>query len=109
MHPFHLTCVYASTDKGTRKEIWEKMTLQSASVDRPWFVCGDFNVILSPQEKKGRNLADAGAMAEFANCMVSASLDDAGFKGPPLPGATTNTAFLGSGSAWTKPLSMGIV
>ncbi|KAL9689838.1 hypothetical protein QQ045_010229 [Rhodiola kirilowii] len=56
----------------------------SESVNCPWIIAGDFNVISNWDEKRGGNLDDDGSMDAFNQFHMDAGVSDVGFKGNPF-------------------------
>lgn len=50
---FVATVVYASTNITERRELWDSLLRLSYNMNSPWIVLGDFNSILSSQERVG--------------------------------------------------------
>ncbi|KAL9680839.1 hypothetical protein QQ045_012619 [Rhodiola kirilowii] len=73
--------VYGALDSNIRKELWEDLNNVAASCAKPWFICGDFNALLSWKEKKGGNNKKGRSIREFNEFIASAGVNDAGFKG----------------------------
>ncbi len=80
--PWVLCGVYASTDYRSRRVLWGELTgLLTQGV--PTVVVGDFNCILSPNEKRGgRAYSDSVDRREFREFVDDAGLVDLGFSGP---------------------------
>lgn len=51
-------------------------------IDAPWLVCGDFNDVLSLDEKWGIRNASGSRIRDFRDCINSCHLSDLGFSGP---------------------------
>ncbi|KAK4259111.1 hypothetical protein QN277_005478 [Acacia crassicarpa] len=51
--PSYITFIYGPTDEGDRMLCWQKVRRISNNIRDPWMCIGDFNDILSQQEKSG--------------------------------------------------------
>ncbi|XP_059315482.1 uncharacterized protein LOC132066118 [Lycium ferocissimum] len=78
------TAVYAKCNSEERKDLWEAIDTLSSSVDCPWAVFGDFNVITNAEEKKGGRPFNISNSLDFLNCIEDSGLQDAGFLGDPF-------------------------
>lgn len=76
-----LTCIYAKCDRLARMDLWNHIIDISSTMDLPWLVAGDFNIISSPEEKRGGAQPNLVAMQQFNECIMDAGLTDAGFQG----------------------------
>ncbi|XP_026435820.1 uncharacterized protein LOC113333608 [Papaver somniferum] len=56
-----------------RRELWEDL-FNISQKDCPWMIIGDFNVVLSYEEKIGRRRPLRISMQEFRNCLESCNL-----------------------------------
>ncbi|XP_059310251.1 uncharacterized protein LOC132061448 [Lycium ferocissimum] len=81
---FIATFVYAKCDKEGRLDLGDNMYQLASSMVLPWMVGGDFNVILSEEEKLGGLLVTLSECEEFAFCINSCELFDLGFKESPF-------------------------
>ncbi|XP_038976830.1 uncharacterized protein LOC120107571 [Phoenix dactylifera] len=80
--PWVLCGVYASTDYRTRRVLWDELT-RLLTQGIPTMVVGDFNCILSSNEKRGgRAYSDSGDRREFREFLDETGLVDLGFSGP---------------------------
>ncbi|KAF7822906.1 reverse transcriptase [Senna tora] len=80
-HPCLLSFVYASPIRERRKILWENLSLIANNNHLPWMVCGDFNEVLSQDEKWGIRLASHSRIRDFKGCLDNCSLMDLGFSG----------------------------
>ncbi|KAF7832197.1 reverse transcriptase [Senna tora] len=79
--PMLICFIYASPILEKRKLVWINLE-EIASVNTlPWLVCGDFNEVLSQEEKWGGNPALMSRIRDFRNCLNNCGLDDLGFVG----------------------------
>ncbi|CAL9017859.1 unnamed protein product, partial [Prunus brigantina] len=51
--PWMFTAIYASPNRVKREKLWEYLTFVAESHDLPWLLAGDFNDILSTDDKMG--------------------------------------------------------
>ncbi|PPD96434.1 hypothetical protein GOBAR_DD06554 [Gossypium barbadense] len=51
--PFLCTTIYASHQLNTRHELWNNLEVIATEVVKPWVLVGDFNVVLSCEERLG--------------------------------------------------------
>ncbi|XP_059310607.1 uncharacterized protein LOC132061950 [Lycium ferocissimum] len=77
------TFFYAKCDAGERLKLWDNLYHLASSIDQLWLVGGDFNVILSEEEKLGGLPVTLNECEDFAFCINSCDLFDMGFKGSP--------------------------
>ncbi|XP_070045091.1 uncharacterized protein [Nicotiana tomentosiformis] len=77
----YVTLVYAKYDIIERIELWDSMYHLASYMESPWLVGGDFNVILSGEEKYGPLLVYLSEVEDFAHCVDTCALYDLGFKG----------------------------
>ncbi|KAH0713391.1 hypothetical protein KY290_008987 [Solanum tuberosum] len=76
-----VTVVYASCNAINREELWNSIQHISSHFSLPWLVGGDFNVILSPEEKMGGSPINYQENEDFANCIATSGLYDLGYTG----------------------------
>ena len=79
---FLLTAVYASSNFNKRKIFWDYLQNLVAIVSLPWVLLGDFNDMLSDDEKMGGLPVNRHRITTFRNCMDKYGLMDLGFQGP---------------------------
>ncbi|XP_075076924.1 uncharacterized protein LOC142163521 [Nicotiana tabacum] len=77
----YVTLVYAKYDATERIKLWDFMYHLSLDMESPWLVGGDFNVILSEEEKYKTLPVYLIEIEDFAYCVDICALYDLGFKG----------------------------
>ncbi|KAH7853402.1 hypothetical protein Vadar_001983 [Vaccinium darrowii] len=78
------TGVYASTDASVRKTLWRALSEKACGITEPWVLMGDFNCILSNEEKSGGEEKADWEMADFRNFVWDNGLIDIGYVGYPF-------------------------
>ncbi|XP_019253812.1 PREDICTED: uncharacterized protein LOC109232496 [Nicotiana attenuata] len=76
-----VTLVYVKCDAIERIQLWDSMYHLASSMESPWLVGGDFNVILSEEEKYGGRPVYLSEVEDLAHCVDTYALYDLGFKG----------------------------
>nr|XP_016450704.1 PREDICTED: uncharacterized protein LOC107775483 [Nicotiana tabacum] len=72
---WHLTSIYAANDRVERKEVWWEIGAARGLFTGPWVVCGDFNTVRYPSEKKNC-VRYTRSMAEFSDFIEDMGLVD---------------------------------
>lgn len=62
---WHLSSVYAPNDRIKMEEVWWELARARGLFVGPWVVCGDFNTVRFPSEKKNCNRITR-AMKDFS-------------------------------------------
>lgn len=70
------TSIYASPNITLRSKVWENLIEQHASYIEPWLVGGDFNDILSQNEKIGGRLINTKSSKILWNSINGCNLID---------------------------------
>ena len=79
--PWHFTGFYGWPEEQRKQESWRLLKhLRSRSL-APWFCCGDFNEILSSEEKQGGLPKPLKQMQVFRETLLHFELVDLGFSG----------------------------
>ncbi|XP_026417183.1 uncharacterized protein LOC113312664 [Papaver somniferum] len=65
--------VHAHVKKSQRKFLWSEMEIIS-QIQKPWVVLGDFNAIISPEEKFGGKAPNIISMMDFFHCLNECNL-----------------------------------
>lgn len=79
--PLFLSFIYGKPDRVVRKCLWKNLISLAPLVDFPWMMCGDFNDILSPDEKWGLKPPSPSRIHDFRSCLDSCGLIDLGYTG----------------------------
>ncbi|KAE8661262.1 hypothetical protein F3Y22_tig00116925pilonHSYRG00037 [Hibiscus syriacus] len=75
------TFVYASLNPDKRRTLWKYLHLLSNHINEPWVVLGNFNVALSPNDRKSC-VNNPSSDDDFSNIVFYSSLHDLGYQGP---------------------------
>lgn len=78
---FFITIVHAKCSVQERRVLWSELAHLYWNCSVPWLLAGDFNTILSMEEKAGGRLPNFTSMADFNDCITSLGIQDAGFHG----------------------------
>jgi hypothetical protein len=81
MGVWKLTCFYGHPITAKRHESWALLEHLRQFQPLPWICIGDFNEILTQEEKIGALLRKEGQMDQFRNALVNCKLTDLGFIG----------------------------
>ncbi|XP_048503085.2 uncharacterized protein LOC125498836 [Beta vulgaris subsp. vulgaris] len=65
--------IYAFNDRGKRMELWEE--LRRIKISEPWLICGDFNCVMSVEERIGAQVRET-EMVDLRACMTHCGLQD---------------------------------
>ena len=79
---FVLTAVYASPNFAKRKIFWNYLENFAAIINLPWVLLGDFNDMISKDEKMGGLPLNKTRIAVFRNYLDKCGLMDLGCQGP---------------------------
>uniref|UniRef100_A0A2N9FS20 CCHC-type domain-containing protein n=1 Tax=Fagus sylvatica TaxID=28930 RepID=A0A2N9FS20_FAGSY len=77
-----LSAIYASPRQAERRILWRNLSIIAANHDLPWVMIGDFNDIMSSEEKWGGNVPSHTRISEYRDCMNKCNMIDLGFSGP---------------------------
>ncbi|KAE8702377.1 hypothetical protein F3Y22_tig00110483pilonHSYRG00358 [Hibiscus syriacus] len=75
--------VYGSPDRKKHMNLWRDLSDSHDSDDDPWILAGDFNVIISNEEKREGARRGKGCK-DFQRFLNDHQLKELGFKGPPF-------------------------
>jgi hypothetical protein len=76
------TPIYASPLEARRNALWNELKNLARSIFEPWLLAGDFNDIVSPDEKRGGASASRRKCAIFRDRIDACNLLDLGATGP---------------------------
>ncbi|XP_074314191.1 uncharacterized protein LOC141649398 [Silene latifolia] len=72
---FFLSMIYAYNEGVDRKDLWAKMERIAAVTNGPWVMAGDFNTVISPDERMGGNTKQED-MDDFIDCITTCGMND---------------------------------
>ena len=79
--PWMLTLVHGPPSKSARTPFWEQLMTLAESFSSPWMCCGDFNCIMSQEEKKGGRPFVDSSRGELREFLYKGGLIGLGYKG----------------------------
>nr|XP_009624556.1 uncharacterized protein LOC104115591 [Nicotiana tomentosiformis] len=79
-----ITFIYAKCSSLERLELWDNLYNIANDMELPWVVGGDFNVILSEEEKIGGLPVYPSEYEDFTFCVNSSGLIDLGYEESPF-------------------------
>lgn len=65
-----LTFVYSYNTNAERKEMLNQLRSLHNNINDPWLVMGDFNTILSVNDRMNGNLVNQTEVHDFQNCIT---------------------------------------
>ncbi|KAL4277875.1 hypothetical protein GQ457_03G022350 [Hibiscus cannabinus] len=80
----HFTIVYASPSSTRRRALWTQNETLNPGATIPWFVEGDFNVILLADERRGGSDSHTQGSRPFADFIFRTGFSNMGFRGLPF-------------------------
>lgn len=81
---FYLTCVYGDPVRERRQAVWERLCDIGLIRDDPWMLVGDFNELLSNDEKLGGAVRHDSTFWDFRNLVENCKTRDMRSSGNPL-------------------------
>ena len=75
--------VYANSEDQVRKQQWKVLQARKRLWGDKWLIAGDFNDIVSNDEKWGGNWREEGSFKAFRDFINDNQLMDVGFQGHP--------------------------
>ncbi|CAN1183102.1 hypothetical protein LINPERHAP2_LOCUS36348 [Linum perenne] len=82
--PCNITAVYGRPAASVYFDLWEDLRRIAANQTQPWAMIGDFNSMLSSQDKRGGAPFCWQSNLSFVDCCRECDLEDLGFVGPPF-------------------------
>ena len=74
-----ILAIYASLRIAKRKILWNNLKIVSQLHNLPWLMLGDFNEVLSGDDKFGGNGVNLNRALEFKECLDECNMLDLGF------------------------------
>ena len=81
LSPWRLTGFYRRPEEHRKHESWEHLRHLHSRDSLPWLCLGDYNEILSSDEKQGQVPRSLRRMEEFRSALLHCGLIDLGFNG----------------------------
>ncbi|RAL52409.1 hypothetical protein DM860_007266 [Cuscuta australis] len=78
---FFTSFVYGFNELEERKSLWKDIKTYASS-NEAWCVIGDFNAVLTSEDRKGGNPVSNGETADFRDCLEKCGLEEMPFSGP---------------------------
>jgi exonuclease III len=76
------SCIYGHPETAKRHESWTLMKHLAELAPEPWVCLGDFNEVVSMEEKRGGSERHRTQMRAFQQALEECSLSDLGYSGP---------------------------
>lgn len=73
---FHISFVYAFNSTVARRPLWDFMTDFGTNQPRPWLIVGDFNNVLSAEEKQNGAAVTPYEIRDFTECCQRTGITD---------------------------------
>lgn len=81
---WYISVIYASPNANNREEVWQEIRDFKDAYPGPWALAGDFNSIVSENERFGGAAYNNRSNNAFVECIEDCGLIDMGFSGPPF-------------------------
>ena len=78
---FFLTLVYGDPVKARRREVWDRLTQIGLGRDDAWMLAGDFNELLSNDEKSGGAVREESSFWDFRDMVQNCKLREIQYSG----------------------------
>ncbi|XP_074323276.1 uncharacterized protein LOC141660211 [Apium graveolens] len=75
-HTYRMTCLYGEPDRTRRRETWDLIRMLNNQVNLPWVFIGDFNNILSQEDKKEGRMYPIWLIQGFQRMLEDCDLND---------------------------------
>ena len=76
-----ISAIYVSSHLVKRRLVWSNLSEIAKLHNLPWLMLGDFNEVLSSEEKFGGNQINLNRALEFKECLDNCNFLDLGFAG----------------------------
>ena len=81
---FFASFIYGDTDHHQRRNLWDYLVSLTEERDAPWYITGDFNDLLSNEEKTGGTQRPEGSFMDMRKFYAEGDLFDLPHSGDPL-------------------------
>lgn len=81
---WQFTCLYDPPVPGLRAQFWDSLADIGTAFTGPWNIIGDFNALLSQDDKKGGRAVSQSSNGGFRHLINTHGLIDLGFQGHPF-------------------------
>lgn len=78
---YALTVVYGFNAIEQRRSLWEEIKCLSQGTSMPWVIGGDFNAVLTPQDRLCGNPISSAEIQDFSECIATAGLTELPWRG----------------------------
>ncbi|XP_060202677.1 uncharacterized protein LOC132631093 [Lycium barbarum] len=78
---YFISVVYAKSTSSGKEDLWGYLRALSSTIDHPWAVCGNFNSIITSEEKQGGKPHRLNKSIPFIECLQDCGLMDMGYVG----------------------------
>lgn len=68
-HEFLITVIYGFNTVKKRKVLWQDLLTLAQRISQPWLLSGDFNIILTLQDRLDGNVVTMSEIQDFYNCI----------------------------------------
>ncbi|CAN1190366.1 LINE-1 retrotransposable element ORF2 protein, partial [Linum perenne] len=85
-----VTFTYGAPVQSERLEVWNQILSFSRDINEPWCLVGDFNALLSREDKEGMHPPNAVSMRNFRSFVFDAHLMDIPSEGPRFTWSNNN-------------------
>lgn len=73
---FYMSCIYGEPAHDGRSKVWERLSRIGCGREEAWCIVGDFNEILSNEEKSGGPLRDALSFQHFSLMLQACGMEE---------------------------------
>ena len=77
-----ISAIYARPRLSERRILWDNLKVVAQLHNLPWLMLGDFNEVLSSEDKFGGNQVNLNMALQFKDCLDVCNMLDLGFVGP---------------------------
>ncbi|XP_012849562.1 PREDICTED: uncharacterized protein LOC105969349, partial [Erythranthe guttata] len=77
----HCSMVYGLYSVRSRRELWDSIENYGENMTEPWLVMGDFNCVMSPEEKTGGNIPTNYELKDFNETVLGLGVEDIPYTG----------------------------